>query len=99
MAIEGAVQVTIPTPLRRFTGGQARVSAAGTTVAEVLAALDRDFPGLRERVCEEDGRIRRFVNVFVNGANVRDGAGEETPLRPGDEVGIIPAMAGGTARR
>ena len=95
MAGDETVLVLIPTPLRRFTGGEARVSAAGETIGDLLTALGQDYPGLRERICEEDGTIRRFVNVFVNGQNVRDGAGEATPLRPGDEVGIIPAMAGG----
>ncbi len=89
------IQVLIPTPLRRFTEGQAKVAAQGATVAELLADLGERYPGLRERICEPDGSIRRFVNVFVNGDNVRDGPGEATPLKPGDEVGIIPAMAGG----
>ena len=96
MSNQGLVQVLIPTPLRRFTDGQARVGAAGATVGELLTALDRQYPGLKERVCESDGQIRRFVNVFVNGENVRDRDGADTPVRPGDEVGIIPAMAGGT---
>ena len=89
------IQVLIPTPLRRFTEGQAKVAGRGATVADLLADLGERYPGLRERICEPDGSIRRFVNVFVNGDNVRDGAGEATALSPGDEVGIIPAMAGG----
>ncbi len=89
------VTVLIPTPLRRFTNGEARVTAAGATVGELLDALDAAYPGLAERIRESDGQIRRFVNVFVNGENVRDRGGIATPLKPGDEVGIIPAMAGG----
>ena len=89
------IQVLIPTPLRRYTEGQAKVAAEGTTIAELLANLGERYPGLRERIVEPDGSIRRFVNVFVNGDNVRDGAGEATALSPGDEIGIIPAMAGG----
>ncbi len=92
---EKQIQVLIPTPLRRFTEGQGKVAASGATVAELLADLGARYPGLRERICEPDGSIRRFVNLFVNGDNVRDGAGEATALEPGDEVGIIPAMAGG----
>ena len=92
---DASVQVLIPTPLRRFTNGEAKVTASGATVAELLDALDRQYPGLGERIRESDGQIRRFVNVFVNGENVRERAGADTPLRPGDEVGIIPAMAGG----
>ncbi|CAA9580248.1 MAG: FIG038648: MoaD and/or ThiS families [uncultured Thermomicrobiales bacterium] len=93
------ISVLVPTPLRRFTAGAARVDGTGTKVAELLDGLDARYPGLRKRICEGDGRIRRFVNVFVNGNNVREGDGEATPLRPGDEVGIIPAMAGGASGR
>jgi len=95
MSDAGSIQVLIPTPLRRFTNGEARVSAEGVTVGELLSALDVRYPGLGTQVREADGQIRRFVNVFVNGENVRDRHGAETPVRPGDEVGIIPAMAGG----
>ena len=95
MSEQGSVQVLIPTPLRRFTNGEARVTAHGGTVGELLDALDAAYPGLAERIRESDGQIRRFVNVFVNGENVRDREGADTPLKPGDEVGIIPAMAGG----
>jgi molybdopterin converting factor small subunit len=92
------IQVLIPTPLRRFTDGEAKVTAQGATVAELLEDLGGRFPCLAERIREPDGSIRRFVNVFVNGDNVRDGAGEATALKAGDEVGIIPAMAGGVER-
>ena len=95
MTEEAGVEVLIPTPLRRFTNGEARVGASGATVAELLDALDAAYPGLGERIRESDGQIRRFVNVFVNGENVRDRDGIATSLKPGDEVGIIPAMAGG----
>jgi molybdopterin synthase sulfur carrier subunit len=81
--------------LRRFTGGQAKVSVSGASVAEALDDLNSRYPGIGERLLDEDGQVRRFVNIFVNGQNVRDAAGIQTPLRPGDEVGIIPAMAGG----
>lgn len=89
------VTVLIPTPLRRFTGGEAKIVVAGSSVAEVLDALDAAHPGIGERLRDDSGHIRRFVNVFVNGENVRDGQGVETRLATGDEVGIIPAMAGG----
>lgn len=91
----GTVKVLIPTPLRGFTDGEAQVSGRGETVGELLDSLDAAYPGLAERIREEDGQLRRFVNVFVNGENVRDRSGAATPLAPGDEVGIIPAMAGG----
>jgi molybdopterin synthase sulfur carrier subunit len=91
------VTVLIPTPLRRFTGGDAKVAVAGSSVAEVLDALDAAHPGIGERLRDDSGQLRRFVNVFVNGQNVRDGLGVDTPLSAGDEVGIIPAMAGGAS--
>jgi sulfur-carrier protein len=95
MSEQPSIRVLIPTPLRRYTSGEGRVTATGETVGELLDALDQQYPGLKAQICDDDGRIRRFVNVFVNGRNVRDADGEETPLRPGDEVGVMPAMAGG----
>jgi len=95
MAEAGNVQVLIPTPLRQYTGGEARVQGAGDSVAVVLDDLNARFPGIRDRICEANGEIRRFVNVFVNGENVRKLQGAATPVKSGDEVGIIPAMAGG----
>ncbi|HKG26269.1 MAG TPA: ubiquitin-like small modifier protein 1 [Thermomicrobiales bacterium] len=95
MSEASAIQILVPTPLRRYTNGEAKVGASGATVGEVLTDLDARYPGLKERVCDPDGEIRRFVNVFVNGENVRKLQGAATPLKGGDEVGIIPAMAGG----
>jgi sulfur-carrier protein len=89
------VSVLIPTPLRRFTEGAAKVELEGADVKEVLDALDARYPGIGERLRDESGEIRRFVNVFVNGNNVRDRDGIATAVAAGDEVGIIPAMAGG----
>ena len=98
MSSQSGVKVLIPTPLRRFTGGEGRVEISGSTVNEVLDGLEAMYPGIGERLRDDSGQIRRFVNVFVNGKNIRDGDGAETALSPGDEVGIIPAMAGGTRR-
>jgi sulfur-carrier protein len=95
MSDSSQVKVLIPTPLRRFTDGAAQVTANGSTVSALLDDLELHHPGLKERICEDDGQIRRFVNVFVNGENVRDGDGAETAVKSGDEIGIIPAMAGG----
>jgi molybdopterin synthase sulfur carrier subunit len=95
MAAQQGVKVLIPTPLRRFTAGEARVEVNGSTVAEVLDGLESQFPGIGERLRDDTGQLRRFVNVFVNGTNIRDADGADTALAPGDEVGIIPAMAGG----
>ena len=92
------VTLVIPTPLRKFTNGESRVPATGATVGEVLNGLDGAYPGLRDRVCENDGSIRRFVNVFVNGVNVKSLDGAASALKDGDEIGIVPAMAGGSGR-
>lgn len=92
---DDGVIVLIPTPLRRFTGGEGRVVVAGASVSDVLDGLDARYPGIGERLRDDSGQIRRFVNIFVNGNNVREAEGVETALSPGDELGIIPAMAGG----
>jgi sulfur-carrier protein len=90
-----AVKVLIPTPLRRFTNDQASAMVDASTVGEAIAALNAQFPGIQDRICEPDGRVRRFVNVFVNGSDVRSLSGASTGVKDGDEIGIIPAMAGG----
>jgi molybdopterin synthase sulfur carrier subunit len=95
MSSNGTISVLIPAPLRRYTGGESKVTGAGSTVAELIDRLEADYPGLRDRIVEEDGEIRRFVNVFVNGQNVRKLQGVGTAVEDGDEVGIVPAMAGG----
>ena len=89
--------IRIPTPLRRLTGGQAKVQASGGTIAEMVQVLDKNYPGLKDRLVDETGEIKRFVNVFVNGTEIRTLQGEATALADGDEVSIIPAMAGGCA--
>lgn len=92
------VVVLIPTPLRRFTDGESRLTVSAGTVAELLDVLDARYPGIGERLRDDSGEVRRFVNVFVNGQNIRDGDGAQSTLSAGDEIGIIPAMAGGSAR-
>ena len=88
-------QVYLPSPLRRLTHGQAKVVAPGRTVDEALKALERQFPGLREQLREPTGEVRSFINVFVNGTEIRELQGPATPVNDKDEVSIIPAMAGG----
>lgn len=90
-----AVQVRIPTPLRNLTENQETVSAEGDTVAGVIADLQQKYPGLGERLCDEDGTLRRFVNVFINDEDIRFQDGPETKVKDGDELSIIPAIAGG----
>lgn len=86
------MRVRIPTPLRSYTGQASTVEAAGATVGEVLGDLDRQFPGLRFRVVDEQGRLRQHMKVFVNEDVVRDLA---TPLGPTDEVTLMQALSGG----
>jgi molybdopterin synthase sulfur carrier subunit len=93
--VNAMAQVYLPTPLRRLTHGQAKIAASGRTVDEALTALEHQYPGLREQLREPTGEVRSFINVFVNGAEIRTLQGPSTPLRDGDEVSIIPAMAGG----
>ncbi|HEY3064648.1 MAG TPA: ubiquitin-like small modifier protein 1 [Methylomirabilota bacterium] len=90
-----AVLVRVPTPLRSLTKGNAEVQAKGDTVADVVEDLDRQFPGLRERLVDDTGELRRFINVYVNGEDIRFLQAKTTTLKDGDEVSIVPAIAGG----
>ncbi len=90
-----AVKVRIPTPLQKLTNNQAEVEGNGASLKELIENLEKAYPGFKERVCDETGKIRRFVNVYVNEEDVRFQKGESTPLKDGDEVSIIPAIAGG----
>jgi molybdopterin synthase sulfur carrier subunit len=89
------IKVRIPTPLRPLTRGQGEVEAKGASVAEVLANLDSMHPGLKQRLYDEQGELRRFVNIYVNEEDIRFLKGKETALKEGDEVSIVPAIAGG----
>jgi molybdopterin converting factor small subunit len=90
-----AIVVRIPTPLQKLTGDKAEVTAEGGTVLDLLADLDRQFPGLKDRLCDPNGKLRRFVNLYVNEEDIRFLKQESTALKDGDEVSIIPAIAGG----
>ena len=90
-----AITVRIPTPLRKLTSEQDIVEAAGETLAEMIDSLEASYPGLKERLCDETGDLRRFVNIYVNGEDVRFAEGVATRLNGGDEVSIVPAVAGG----
>lgn len=90
-----AIVVRIPTPLQKLTGDKAEVTAEGGTVQDLLADLDRQFPGLKDRLCDPNGKLRRFVNLYVNEEDIRFLKQESTALKDGDEVSIIPAIAGG----
>lgn len=89
------VKVYIPTPYRRFTGNQSRVEIEAVTVAQLLQELERQFPGIGAQIADEHGDIPGYLNVYVNSEEVRALQGKETALADGDEVSVIPAMAGG----
>jgi molybdopterin synthase sulfur carrier subunit len=90
-----SVRVRIPTPLRSATDGTAEVSVEGSNVASVIAELESRYPMIRGRLRDEQGVVRRFVNLYVNGEDVRFRNGLATALRAGDELSIVPAVAGG----
>lgn len=91
-----AVKVKIPTPLRNLTQDQDTVSAESGTLQSVVETLEGQFPGMQDRLLDEGGEIRRFVNIYVNGEDVRFLSGLTTDLKDGDEVSIVPAVAGGS---
>jgi len=88
------VVVYIPTSLRSLTNGLARVTVVARDIATVIDALDTRFDGMRDRLCE-NGAVRHYVNVYINGEEIRSLQGERTPLRPGDEVAFVPMLMGG----
>jgi len=89
------VKVRIPTPLMKLTNNQAEISAEGATIADILNNLESQFAGIKERICEENGTPRRFINIYLNEEDIRFLEGEKTPIKDGDEISIIPAIAGG----
>ena len=90
-----SVKVRVPTPLRKFTQGVDEVNAQGANIKSVVEDLDKNYPGIKERICDETGKIRRFVNVYVNGDDIRFLQNLETSLKEGDNISIVPAIAGG----
>lgn len=90
-----AVQVLIPTPLQKFTNDEASVSVDANSVDALLQALDTRFPGILDRLCDEQGKLRRFLNIYVNSEDIRFLDNQTTALADGDEVSIVPAVAGG----
>ena len=90
-----SVTVRIPTPLRRLTNGQDKVSVDGATLGDIVGSLETQFPGIKERLCDESGEIRNFVNVYVNGEDVRFLQGLNSQTKSGDEISVVPAVAGG----
>ena len=90
-----AVKVLIPTPLQKFTNNEATVEIGGDNIVGLLDSLESKFPGIKGRLCDDSGELRRFVNFYVNSEDIRFLDGKETALKDGDEVSIVPAVAGG----
>jgi len=90
-----SVVVRIPTPLRTVTNGHEKASVEGDTLIQVIDSLETQYPGIKERMCDESGSLRHFVNIYINGEDVRFLQGLETGTKSGDEISIVPAVAGG----
>jgi sulfur-carrier protein len=90
-----SVRVRVPTPLRKFTQGVDEVKAQGNNIRSIVEDLEKNYPGIKERICDETGKVRRFVNVYVNGDDIRFLQNLETALKEGDNISIVPAIAGG----
>lgn len=90
-----AITVRIPAPLQKLTQNQAEVKAGGASIKELIENLEKSFPGIKERICDETGKVRKFINIYVNEEDIRFLQLDKTPLKDGDEVSIIPAIAGG----
>jgi len=91
------IKVRIPTPLRPLTKGQGEVQAQAKSITEMIDNLNASHPGIKDRLCDETGELRRFVNIYVNEEDIRFLKGKETSLKEGDEVSIVPAIAGGSS--
>ncbi|MDA1128749.1 MAG: MoaD family protein [Chloroflexi bacterium] len=90
-----SVMVRIPTPLRRLTNGQAKVELDSTNLGDLVEKLNGEFPGFKDRLIDENGDLRYFVNIYLNGEDVRFMDGLGTSTKSGDEISIVPAVAGG----
>ena len=91
-----SARVRVPTPLRKFTQGADEVDAQGETIKALVDNLEQNYPGIKERICDDTGKVRRFVNVYVNGDDIRFLQNLETVVSNGDNISIVPAIAGGT---
>jgi len=90
-----AVTIRIPVLLRPLVDGKTELSVESGTVSEILGRVVTDYPGVKDRLYDENGKLRRFINIYVNGEDIRYLSGEATQLKDGDEISIVPAIAGG----
>ncbi len=91
------VKVRIPTPLRSLTNGEEEVTVEGKSIQEVIDNLENNFSGFKERLCDENGQIRRFINFYLNDEDIRFKDNQETAVNDGDQISIVPAIAGGSS--
>lgn len=90
-----SVKILIPTPLRKLTNHKEEVELSGENIASLIESLEQQYPGIKDKLCDEKGNVRRFINIFVNSEDIRFLEGKATKIKDGDEVFIIPAIAGG----
>jgi molybdopterin synthase sulfur carrier subunit len=90
-----AITVRVPTPLQKVTGGKSEIETTGSNIKEVIENLEKVYPGVKERLYSEEGELRRFINIYVNEEDIRFLDSENTPVKDGDVISIIPAIAGG----
>ncbi len=90
-----AVNVLIPTPLRKFTNNNETVTVSAGTVVTLVEELEQQYPGIKKSLCDDAGELRRFVNIYVNEEDIRFLEGKDTPIKDGDAVSVVPAIAGG----
>ncbi|MEE9487935.1 MAG: MoaD/ThiS family protein [Candidatus Brocadiales bacterium] len=89
------VTVRVPTPLRPLTGNAEQVEASGSSIREIIDDMESKYPGIKNRLCDENGEIRRFINVYVNDEDIRFQKNQDTPVKDGDLISVVPAIAGG----
>ncbi len=89
------IKVRIPTPLQKLTAGSGEVQVQAASIKDLIAQLEKNYPGMKDRICDETGKVRRFVNVYLNEEDIRFLNQEQTSLKDGDEISIVPAIAGG----
>lgn len=90
-----SVTVRIPTPLRKLTGNQSEIEIDGDTVESLIGNMEASYPGIKDRICDESGKVRRFINIYINEEDIRFLDGTGTTVKTGDRVSIVPAIAGG----
>lgn len=91
------IKVRIPTPLRKLTNGESEVEASGTNISELIDDLEKSYPGIKGKLCEENGNVRKFLNIYLNDDDIRFMDSLATEVRDGDNISLIPAIAGGIA--